>query len=430
MGDVWHATDTVLGRTVAVKILRPDLSADGSFGARFRAEAHTLATLRHPGVVDVYDYGEISSPNGVTDVAYLVMAYVEGEPLSRRLDTAGPLLPGETMTIVAQVADALAAVHAAGIVHRDVKPDNVVINPDGNAVLVDFGVAHTPGTNGMTAAGDVIGTALYMAPEQALQRPITAATDIYALACLAYECLAGVPPFTGENAVAVALAHVHGKPAPLPDDVPVAVRDVVTTGMAKSPAHRYPSAAAMVAAARRSVRSAGATAGRGVTDASPATMPLHATRWRAGIAAVRPAGVPPPATSRPATATWPIGASAQTRPHTGRRAVVIAATAAAAALIAVLVAMAQPGTAPLAPGIHPPATVTGTSEGSAGAGTPGRTRTAAPTAPGAPAPATTATATAGRTAHPTSRRPTHSTAPPTIPPTSLIPSILPSLPGG
>ena len=85
MGDVWHATDTVLGRTVAVKILRPDLSADGSFGARFRAEAHTLATLRHPGVVDVYDYGEISSPNGVTDVAYLVMAYVEGEPLSRRL---------------------------------------------------------------------------------------------------------------------------------------------------------------------------------------------------------------------------------------------------------------------------------------------------------------------------------------------------------
>ena len=122
MGEVWRATDTVLGRRVAVKVLRPDLSADASFGVRFRAEAHTLATLHHPGVVDVYDYGEVTSPDG-TEMAYLVMAYVEGEPLSRRLDAAGRLAPEATMLIVAQVAEALQAAHSAGIVHRDVKPE-------------------------------------------------------------------------------------------------------------------------------------------------------------------------------------------------------------------------------------------------------------------------------------------------------------------
>ena len=143
MGEVWRATDTVLGRTVAVKILRPDVSVDASFGARFRAEAHTLATMNHPGVVDVYDYGEIAPQVAAnravpvaTEVAYVVMAYVEGEPLSRRVEHAGRLSPATTMSIVAQVAEALHAAHGAGVVHRDVKPDNILINSDGRAVLV------------------------------------------------------------------------------------------------------------------------------------------------------------------------------------------------------------------------------------------------------------------------------------------------------
>jgi eukaryotic-like serine/threonine-protein kinase len=218
MGEVWRATDMVLGRTVAVKILRPDLSADSSFGARFRAEAHTLATMHHPGVVDVYDYGEIAASQVAadravpvaTEVAYVVMAYVEGEPLSRRVEHAGRLSPAATMSIVAQVAEALHAAHVAGVVHRDVKPDNILINSDGRAVLVDFGVAHTPATQGLTAVKDVIGTALYMAPEQAMKHATTPATDVYALASVAYECLTGVPPFSGETPVSVALAHVHG----------------------------------------------------------------------------------------------------------------------------------------------------------------------------------------------------------------------------
>src|SRR5215468_11250799 len=150
MGEVWRATDSVLGRAVAVKILRADLSADASFGLRFRAEAHALATVHHPGVVDVYDYGELASVGGSTELAYLVMAYVKGEPLSRRLADAGRVEPAAAMSIVAQVADALHATHMAGIVHRDVKPDNIVIDESGQAVLVDFGIAHTPATEGLT----------------------------------------------------------------------------------------------------------------------------------------------------------------------------------------------------------------------------------------------------------------------------------------
>jgi eukaryotic-like serine/threonine-protein kinase len=280
MGEVWRATDGVLGRTVAVKILRSDRSADSSFGARFRAEARTLATLHHPGVVDVYDYGEISSGPSAPQMAYLVMAYVDGEPLSHRLTTSGRLSAPATMSIVAQTADALAAAHAAGIVHRDVKPGNVLIDAHGRVILVDFGIAHTADTDGLTGVRDVLGTARYMAPEQATKQPLTPATDVYALGALAYECLAGAPPFPGNDVIAVAMAHVYDEPPALPADVPAATRDVVMTALAKDPASRYPTGAAMATAARR--------AGDPRTAASPAVAMPPSTATTARFAPAGP----------------------------------------------------------------------------------------------------------------------------------------------
>ena len=440
MGEVWRATDTVLRRTVAVKVLRPHLSADPSFGARFRAEAHTLATLHHPGVVDVYDYGEVRSPRGGTEMAYLVMAYVEGEPLSQRLDKVGRLAPRATMSIVGRVAEALHAAHSAGIVHRDVKPGNVLINPDGRAVLVDFGVAHTSANEGLTGVHDVVGTALYMAPEQAMKHQITPATDVYSLAAVAYHCLAGVPPFTGESAVAVALAHVHGRPADLPADVPPAVRDVVMTGMAKQPSQRFPSAATMAAAARR----AATAANPGAANAAMETA-IHSrgatpagSRFAAGSAAV--AGGSPAFPTSPEIApldfTTPPGTGAgRPRSRSGSRAAVIAATIAiAAGAIAVLVAMTYPrshGTPPA----NPPASVSTGTSGSNGSPvrspSPGQsggsTRTGGPTSTKTAKPTSRTTApTATPTPPPTTGLPT-----PTSPPTTNLPSITtPPVPTG
>ncbi|MEV0721116.1 serine/threonine-protein kinase, partial [Asanoa sp. NPDC050611] len=242
MGAVWGATDTVLGRGVAVKLLHG--MVDDTARARFRSEARAMAALRHPGVADVYDYGETELPDG-TSVAYIAMARVDGEPLSRRIASAGSLDAAETRSVVAQAARALQAVHDAGVVHRDVKPSNMIVEPDGTVVLIDFGVAVTAGAAAQTRADEVVGTALYMAPEQVTKDELTPATDIYALGAVAYHCLTGAPPFAGGNAVTVALRHLQDDPPPLPAEVPAALRHVVETALAKDPAGRFPSAAAM-----------------------------------------------------------------------------------------------------------------------------------------------------------------------------------------
>jgi eukaryotic-like serine/threonine-protein kinase len=248
MGEVWDAVDTVLGRQVAVKVIRADLQNDAMFGARFRAEARTLATLHHPGVVDVYDYGELSQP-GTGELAYLVMAFIHGETLSARIARAGHLTPADTMSLVGQAARALQAAHDAGAIHRDVKPDNFLIDADGRIVLIDFGVARTSDTTGLTGVQEVVGTALYMAPEQISRSELTPAVDVYALGAVAYHCLAGRPPFMGDNAIAVALSHLRDEPEPLPTSIPTQVRNVVLIAMDKDPTYRYPTAAAMAAAA-------------------------------------------------------------------------------------------------------------------------------------------------------------------------------------
>ncbi|MEH1126603.1 serine/threonine-protein kinase [Micromonospora sp. CPCC 206061] len=288
MGEVWRATDVLLDRAVAVKVLRPGLVAEPGFTERFRSEARTLAGLHHPNVVSVYDYGE-------GDTTYLVMAYVEGEPLSERIEAAGRLDVAETVSIVTQAAAALHAVHLKGVVHRDVKPGNLLIQPNATVVLVDFGVARSAAAGSVTKTHEVIGTALYMAPEQVSKKPLSPATDVYALGAVAYHCLAGRPPYEGENALQVALQRLEGEPDPLPDDVPEGVRAVVTRAMAREPEDRYPNAEALADAMR--------AAGGGATTAL-----LAGASGAAAVvpgAAARPGG---PAT----TASFPAA-------HTGSR---------------------------------------------------------------------------------------------------------------
>jgi serine/threonine-protein kinase len=171
------------------------------------------------------------------------MAYVEGEPLSTRLKEAGRLGVAETMSIVAQAADALHAAHLNGTVHRDVKPGNLIVKPTGAVILVDFGVARSAAVTSVTGLNAIVGTALYMAPEQVAKGNVTPATDIYALGAVAYHCIAGRPPFDGDNALQVALRHLDDDPDPLPDDVPVAVRELISKAMAKHPDDRFASAA-------------------------------------------------------------------------------------------------------------------------------------------------------------------------------------------
>ncbi|WP_084597999.1 serine/threonine-protein kinase [Micromonospora chokoriensis] len=249
MGDVWRAIDETLDRCVAIKMLRPRLVTDPGFGERFRREARAMAALRHPGVAQVYDYGEVSRPDAPV-LAYIVMECVQGQPLSERIAEVGRLGVAETMSIATQTARALQAAHDAGVVHRDVKPSNLIIEPDGHVVLVDFGVAVTQEAASLTATNQVVGTALYMAPEQVTRSETTSAIDIYALGAVVYHCLSGRPPHQGENAVAVALRHLEEEPPPLPENVPEAVGRLVATAMAKEPSRRFPTATAMAAEAQ------------------------------------------------------------------------------------------------------------------------------------------------------------------------------------
>ncbi|MDG4781529.1 protein kinase [Micromonospora sp. WMMD961] len=253
MGDVWRASDLILGRQVAVKVLLPALVSDPGFIARFRAEARIMAALRHPGIVQVFDCGADDLPDGGGRADYLVMEFVAGEPLSKRIETAGRLDVAETMSIVAQAAAALNAAHRGGIVHRDVKPSNLLVQEDGTVVLVDFGVARSTDITSITSTNAVPGTALYMAPEQAAGRPVSGATDIYALGAVTYCCLTGSPPFTGDNPLQVAVRHLDDEPPELPHDIPEAVRALVSRALAKDPQDRFSSGAAMAEAARTAV---------------------------------------------------------------------------------------------------------------------------------------------------------------------------------
>ena len=237
MGEVWRGEDNLLNRAVAVKLLPTGRAGDEAFLARFRAEARYAASLSHPGIARVYDYGESSEFGG----AYLVMELVNGEPLSAILARAGRLSPDATLDLISQAARALDAAHQAGIVHRDIKPGNLLVAAGGTTKITDFGIATAVAAaqaSHLTETGMVMGTAMYVSPEQATGAPVTDASDIYSLGVVAYECLAGHPPFTASEPLAIAFAHKHEPVPALPPDVPQPVSDLVYHMLAKTPQER------------------------------------------------------------------------------------------------------------------------------------------------------------------------------------------------
>src|SRR3954465_1795798 len=205
MGQVWRGHDVLLGRPVAVKVLRSEYTGDPTFLARFRAEAQHAALLAHRNIAAVFDYGEVTADQCRDHLAYLVMELVDGEPLSAVLAREGPLDVERTLDVLRQTAAGLAAAHAAGVVHRDVKPGNVLVGADGVVRITDFGVARSASNGALTQTGQVGGTAQYLSPEQAEGSKGTPASDVYALGMIGYECLAGHRAFDGGTPVQIAL---------------------------------------------------------------------------------------------------------------------------------------------------------------------------------------------------------------------------------
>jgi eukaryotic-like serine/threonine-protein kinase len=266
MGEVWRGEDVLLNRAVAVKLLPTGRAGDESFLARFRAEARYAASLSHPGIARVYDYGESAEFGG----AYLILELVHGEPLSAILARAGRLSPDATLDIIGQAARALDAAHQAGIVHRDIKPGNLLVAAGGTTKITDFGIAtavRAAQAAHLTETGMVMGTAMYVSPEQATGAPVDASSDIYSLGVVAYECLAGHVPFMASEPLAIAYAHKHAPVPALPPDVPQPVADLVYDMLAKTPAGR-PASAWVVADRADMLREALFLGGPAVGDAA------------------------------------------------------------------------------------------------------------------------------------------------------------------
>jgi serine/threonine-protein kinase len=239
MARVFKGNDRVLSRTVAVKVLSPQFAGDEQFVARFRREAQAAAALNHPNIVSVYDTGSQG------DVHYIVMEYVEGRTLRDVIRQEGPLLPERASEIAEAVSSALAAAHEAGLVHRDIKPGNIMITRDGEVKVMDFGIARTSTGDTLTQTASILGTASYLSPEQAQGESVDARSDIYSLGCVLYEMLTARAPFSGDSPVAIAYKHVRESPVPparLNPDVPPSLESVVMKCMAKNPVNRYQSA--------------------------------------------------------------------------------------------------------------------------------------------------------------------------------------------
>ncbi|MFN2478606.1 MAG: serine/threonine-protein kinase [Pseudonocardiaceae bacterium] len=246
MGEVWEAADTRLGHQVAVKVLKPELSGDAEFRQRFHTEARMTASLNHPGIAAVHDYGEAASD---PVIAYLVMELVPGDPLDTILIRHPRLSAARTLDILGQAGDALQAAHERGLVHRDIKPANILITPGGKVKLTDFGIARAVDAVPVTRTGMVMGTAHYIAPEQAAGNEAGPAGDVYSLGVVGYECLTGGRPFSADNAVTIAMMHIRDQPPPLPPDVPPAVCELIETALAKDPRQRYRTGGEFAAAA-------------------------------------------------------------------------------------------------------------------------------------------------------------------------------------
>ncbi len=290
MAEVRKGHDSRLGRVVAIKRLRTDLASDTTFQARFRREAQSAASLNHPAIVAVYDTGEEPSTDG-THVAqpYIVMEFVAGRTLRDILREGRKILPERALEITSGVLSALDYSHRAGIIHRDIKPGNVMLTPSGDVKVMDFGIARAMSdSNTMTQTAAVVGTAQYLSPEQARGETVDSRSDVYSAGCLLYELLTGRPPFVGDSPVAVAYQHVREPAQPPSDhdtDLPPAVDAIVMKSLAKRREDRYQSAAAMRSDIERYL------AGRPVQAPVPAP--------------VAAAGPPPPVEETSATTVRP-----------------------------------------------------------------------------------------------------------------------------
>ncbi len=298
MGEVWRAYDTAIDRTVAIKILSAATSQDPVFQQRFRREAHAAARLNSPHVIPIHTHGEIDGR------LFVDMRLIDGRDLQNVL-ADGPLEPARAVWIIEQVAKALSAAHRVGLMHRDVKPSNILLDEDDYAYLIDFGIARTLGEMGLTTAGDVIGTFHYMAPERFNADQVDSRSDIYSLTCVLHECLTGRRPFPGDSAEQQLAAHLT-TPPPRPTlsnpRLPGAFDTVIATGMAKNPDQRYATAVKLARAAREAITApitrreppapSGPSGGR-----PPAPPPRESPP--------RPAPVPPPVRRQPPGAAAP-----------------------------------------------------------------------------------------------------------------------------
>ncbi len=303
MGEVYEAEDTRKGRVVALKLISGSFSGDPMFRARMQREADAAGRLTEPHVVPIHDYGEIDGQ------LYLDMRLIDGTDLSTTLRRTGPMSPARAVAIVRQIAAALDAAHAAGVTHRDVKPENILVTPDDFACLVDFGIARAATDPGLTQTGTAMGTYKYMAPERFTADEVTYRSDIYALACVLNECLTGSPPYPADSIERMVAAHLM-EPPPRPSElrpgtVPAALDEVVAKGMAKSPGERYRSAGqlgnaaldALTAPEQRqaaSILQHGEDAAAAETMARPVASSRPSSRGAGGGSWPRQADIPPP----------------------------------------------------------------------------------------------------------------------------------------
>ncbi|MGI8661915.1 MAG: protein kinase domain-containing protein [Acidimicrobiales bacterium] len=355
MAQVWEATDEVLARPVAVKLLHAHLAADGVFVERFRREAIAAARLTHPSIVAIYD---TCTQDGVEAI---VMELVRGSTLRDLLDERHALDSPEAVAVVSQVADALGVAHRAGIVHRDIKPANILLSNDGRVLVADFGIAKAAeGVSDLTGTGTTLGTVKYLSPEQVEGKPVDARTDVYALGVVLYECVCGRPPFLADTDTATALARLHQdpmRPRQVKASVPKALEEIMLRALARDPAGRYATAhdlrAALLAASRGEALGASPVTGH---DATVTTRGPDATAT--SVSAQRAPA--PPRHRTPAGGAQPARPAPKQAP-TKRGPIVVAVLTVIALVVAALLLFGRPGSGgttiggPTTPGsVNPP----------------------------------------------------------------------------